>query len=351
MEDAHAAVLDLDETGGQNSNAFFAVYDGHGGQNAAKYSGTGVHEKLVTEDAYKSQSYVEALKRTFLDVDEDMKLVEGVNAIGGSGCTAVAALVTSDNRIFVANAGDSRAVLSCKGTAKPLSVDHKPGDAAEHKRITEAEGFVRFGRVCGNLALSRAFGDFEYKKNEKLTPEAQIITCDPEIMEHAIEDDDEFLIIACDGIWDCLTSQAAVDSVRYLLSQGYKLPEVCERLLDHLIAPDTDADSPVGCDNMTILVVALLNGKTEEEWYAQVSSRAKQNQDFQSLPYLYAEFRLVRFEKKKAMMVERERQRMNDATAAVGSGSWATTPTQATEPSSPQLFGKQPESVPPLATA
>lgn len=51
----------------------------------------------------------------------------------------------------------------------------------------------------GNLALSRAFGDFEYKKNDALTPEAQIVTVDPEIIEHAIASDDEFLIIACDG--------------------------------------------------------------------------------------------------------------------------------------------------------
>ena len=53
--------------------------------------------------------------------------------------------------------------------------------------------------VAGNLALARALGDFDYKRNEALSPEAQIITCDPEIVEHEMTDEDEFLIIACDG--------------------------------------------------------------------------------------------------------------------------------------------------------
>ena len=55
--------------------------------------------------------------------------------------------------------------------------------------------------ICpsGNVALARALGDFDYKKNNSLSPEAQIITCDPEIIEHDITEEDEFLIIACDG--------------------------------------------------------------------------------------------------------------------------------------------------------
>ncbi|KAH8083345.1 phosphatase 2C-domain-containing protein [Cristinia sonorae] len=345
MEDAHAAVLDLDGNE-ESTNAFFAVYDGHGGFNCAKHSGPNVHRKLITQDAYKSGEYREALRRTFIEFDEEMKSLTGNDAIGASGCTAVTALVTKDNRVFVANAGDSRAVISSGGLSKALSNDHKPGDPAETKRITEAQGFVRFGRVNGNIALSRAFGDFEYKKNETLSPEAQIITCDPEIIEHAISADDEFLIIACDGIWDCLSSQAAVDSVRLLLSQGYKLPEVCERLLDHLVAPDTDSDSPVGCDNMTVLVVALLNGKTEDEWYAWVSERAKQNTNFERLPQLYADYRLSRFEKRKEIMAERERQRQGDST-----GSGTLTPTQVSETAaeSGTSFLAQPELTPPAS--
>ena len=70
-----------------------------------------------------------------------------------SGCTAVAALITEDQDIIVANAGDSRIVLCEKGEAVPLSYDHKPGNKGENSRIVAAGGFVEFGRVNGELLL------------------------------------------------------------------------------------------------------------------------------------------------------------------------------------------------------
>ena len=71
--------------------------------------------------------------------------------------------------------------------------------AGEKSRITAAGGFVDFGRVNGNLALSRAIGDFEFKKSAELPPEKQIVTAYPDVEEHTLTDDDEFLVIACDG--------------------------------------------------------------------------------------------------------------------------------------------------------
>lgn len=70
---------------------------------------------------------------------------------------------------------------------------------AEKARICAAGGFVDFGRVNGNLALSRAIGDFEFKKSAELPPEAQIVTAFPDVLMHDITDDDEFLVVACDG--------------------------------------------------------------------------------------------------------------------------------------------------------
>ena len=71
--------------------------------------------------------------------------------------------------------------------------------SAEKNRITAAGGFVDFGRVNGNLALSRAIGDFEFKKSAELSPEAQIVTAFPDVETHDLTDDDEFLVLACDG--------------------------------------------------------------------------------------------------------------------------------------------------------
>ena len=53
--------------------------------------------------------------------------------------------------------------------------------------------------MCGNLALSRALGDFGYKRNADLPPEQQIVTAFPDVVIHEVSDDDEFLVIACDG--------------------------------------------------------------------------------------------------------------------------------------------------------
>lgn len=80
-----------------------------------------------------------------------------------------------------------------------LDTDFHVGEKA---RINAAGGFVDFGRVNGNLALSRAIGDFEFKKSAELAPEQQIVTAFPDVTVHEITDDDEFLVVACDGSYD-----------------------------------------------------------------------------------------------------------------------------------------------------
>ena len=118
-----------------------------------------------------------------------------------SGSTAVVALVTPAFELIAANVGDSRIVLSANGEAIPLSTDHKPTVAAETARIRQAGGFVEAGRVNGALALSRAVGDFEYKKNANLGPEAQMVTAYCDITERKLNPEDEFIVMACDGKW------------------------------------------------------------------------------------------------------------------------------------------------------
>lgn len=310
MEDAHTAELQLEE---DNKNAFFAVYDGHGGASVAKYAGKNVFKRLTGEQSYKEGNYQESLKKAFLGIDEDiLKSPEFLR--DPSGCTAVAALVTEDNRIFVANAGDSRCVLGTKGESKPLSFDHKPNNEAEMARIFRAGGYVEYGRVNGNLALARALGDFEYKKNANVSAEDQIITANPEITEHKITADDEFLIIACDGIWDCLTSQQCVDAVRLLISEGKELSEIAEIICELCLAPDTESGAGIGCDNMTMLVVALLNGRTKEEWREWVTDRVKNNVGHatpEALPQLYSQSRLAAFKAKRAAEEAREKDRQS----------------------------------------
>ena len=77
---------------------------------------------------------------------------------------------------FKGNVGDSRSISSIKGRVEQLSFDHKPSNEAETQRIIAAGGWVEFNRVNGNLALSRALGDFVFKKNDQKRAEEQIVT-------------------------------------------------------------------------------------------------------------------------------------------------------------------------------
>ncbi|KAE8181313.1 hypothetical protein CF336_g8965, partial [Tilletia laevis] len=281
MEDAHATILKLTDADDKDKISFFAVYDGHGGSAVAKYAGKTVHGRLSKLPQFKSGDYEAALKRAFLATDEDLR-EDAAFANDSSGCTAVAALLvpgeTSEaaRRIIVANAGDSRSVLSLKGEAKPMSYDHKPTNQKETARIVGAGGFVEFGRVNGNLALSRALGDFEFKGNHSLPPEDQAVTADPDVIVHSMTGEEEFLVLACDGIFDCLSNQQVVDFVRRGIASGKDLSKICEEAMDRCLAPDTDLGG-VGSDNMTICVVALLNGRTKKEWYAWVKERVDNN--------------------------------------------------------------------------
>lgn len=164
----------------------------------------------------------------------------------------------------------------------------------EKARITAAGGFVDFGRVNGNLALSRAIGDFEFKKSADLAPEQQIVTAYPDVVVHDLGQDDEFLVIACDGtlratipkghsglvliadagigIWDCQSSQAVVEFVRRGIAAKQDLEKICENMMDNCLASNSETGG-VGCDNMTMIVIGILNGKTKEEWYDEIAKR------------------------------------------------------------------------------
>lgn len=306
MEDAHTTILDLEKTNNNNNNnnnddiktdddnsnddnetktastskntvtdstdpvAFFAVYDGHGGDRIAKYTGDNLYKLITKEPEFHKGNFGKALQNTFLATDREI-LEDNELKLDQSGCTATTVLLNS-KKIVCANAGDSRTVLSVNGSAKPLSYDHKPNNEGEHARICAAGGFVDIGRVNGNLALSRAIGDFDFKKSTDLPPEEQIVTAFPDIIEHDITENDEFVVLACDGIWDCLSSQQVVEVVRRGINDRKSLVEISESIMDVCLAPSSGG-SGIGCDNMSIVIVALLQGKTLEEWYDHIIAK------------------------------------------------------------------------------
>ncbi|TGZ70859.1 hypothetical protein CRM22_002958 [Opisthorchis felineus] len=235
-----------------------------------------------TDDDDEDEDEDEAIRGLRLGVPSALKDQDDSEPGVDSGTTACVALLLPYNgivKLFVANAGDSRAVL-CRGTvAVDLSVDHKPEDEDEKSRITAAGGTVtRDGRVNGGLNLSRALGDHSYKQVQGLPLAAQMITPSPDVTQFdLIPGSDQFLVIACDGVWNSMTSQEVVDFVRERLqskldtqggevltptsdreSNAITLSKICEEIFDHCLAPNTDGDG-TGCDNMTCIIVRFDN--------------------------------------------------------------------------------------------
>jgi len=201
MEDTYQAAVNLN---GDPKKAFYGVFDGHGGHLASEYTAEYLH-KLILKHKFAEQP-VPSLKSGFKQLDHGwLRLAERNNLDDGS--TVISVLII-DKTLFVANVGDSRAVLSVGGKALALSCDHKPNRDDEKKRIEKLGGrIVFFGtwRVEGVLAVTRAIGDRRLKA---------FVSAVPEITEHKLQVNDDFLILASDGVWDVLTCQDAVDIVK-----------------------------------------------------------------------------------------------------------------------------------------
>ncbi|CAH0560983.1 unnamed protein product [Brassicogethes aeneus] len=259
MEDSHSHILSLPD---DPNTAYFAVYDGHGGAKIADYAGKHLHKYIINRSEYKDGNVADAMKQAFLELDRVMLDEESLKN-EQSGTTAVT-MIIKDNKLFCANVGDSRAVASINGKATPLSKDHKPSNPEEFDRIMAAGGWVNSNRVNGNLALSRALGDFIFKRNAAFTAEQQIVTAFPEVEERELNSDWEFLVLACDGIWDVMSNEEVVSYVRDNIAMGMEPSEICEKLMDRCLAPDCELMG-LGCDNMTVVIVGLLHGGTYEE--------------------------------------------------------------------------------------
>ncbi|CCD17479.1 unnamed protein product [Trypanosoma congolense IL3000] len=257
MEDKH--VLDVTFRSGANNSeeGLFCVFDGHSGKDCAIRC-----SELIPK---VSRNHLKRHVDGFSEIDFEAVYLE-VDALleGGlsdqSGCTAVSVHVTP-TRITCASVGDSRAVLCRNGAAVALSEDHKPERAEERARIEAAGGIVSENRVNGQLAMSRAFGDFSYKAQKTQSPREQLVITVPDVVKVDREIGDTFLVLACDGIFDVLSNEQLINSV--LAKKGENKPnrDICEEICRECLAPSAEggrfAARPQGTDNMTLMIVDL----------------------------------------------------------------------------------------------
>ncbi|XP_044717659.1 protein phosphatase 2C domain-containing protein [Hirsutella rhossiliensis] len=298
MEDTHAFLYNFLDT---SDNGYFAIFDGHAGTFAADWCGKKLH--IILEDVIRKNpdaAVPELLDQTFTTVDAQLEKLPLKN----SGCTAAIAVLRWEDRVpsdrsitgsvpiapaaaaaakaasksspgspprkdqessatvsdntnasfpdtpharlkgsagrqrvlYTANVGDARIILCRGGKALRLSYDHKGSDENEGKRIANAGGLILNNRVNGVLAVTRALGD-AYMKD--------LVTGHPYTTETVIQADlDEFIIIACDGLWDVCSDQEAVDLVRNIQE-----PTAASKLLvDHAL-------SRFSTDNLSCMIV------------------------------------------------------------------------------------------------
>lgn len=257
MEDEHIQIDDLSAHVGpffgcSMPSAFYAVFDGHDGPDAAAYIKRNAM-KLFFEDAdLPHTSDIDAVflnrlenshRKSFLLAD--LALAEEHSVSSSCGTTALTALVLGRN-LLVANVGDCRAVLCQKGKAVEMSQDHKLSYLPERRRVEKLGGSIVGGYVNG-LSVTRALGDWRLKLPHG---SASPLIADPDFQQVLLTEEDEFLIIGCDGIWDVMSSQCAVSLVRRGLRR-HDDPQQCAR---ELVAEALRLNTP---DNVTVIVICF----------------------------------------------------------------------------------------------
>lgn len=279
---------------GLNNFTYAAVFDGHAGFASAKF----LKDELYNECAIALQdgsllesndvgATREALRKAFLEADRKLlSWLEEVNDEVDSGSTATVMFV-GGGRLIVSHIGDSSVVLSRSGKPVQITSPHRPyGNSKvsldEIRRIKAAGGWVTNGRICGDISVSRAFGDMRFKTKKKDMLEKGIregkwtgkfasriklsgdwVTATPDIYHADLGTDIEFIIVASDGLWDCMNSLDAVKFVRNQLRQHRDVQCACEALANAALKRNTQ-------DNVSIIIadfgrVVQQDGPEEEK--------------------------------------------------------------------------------------
>ncbi|XP_067363402.1 integrin-linked kinase-associated serine/threonine phosphatase 2C isoform X2 [Channa argus] len=273
MQDAHVLMPDLSSClsalPSQVSRvSYFAVFDGHGGARASQFAAEHLHlnlaKKFPSGDPENLDKLIKkCLLDTFRQTDEDfLKKASSQKPAWKDGSTATCVLVVDDT-VYVANLGDSRAVLcrleaaaeeQKKSVTLALSKEHNPTIYEERMRIQRAGGTVRDGRVLGVLEVSRSIGDGQYKRCGVIST--------PDLRRCQLTTNDRFIILACDGLFKVFSAEEAVKFVLNIMQERSveQKPGLTEEDVRFEVACQQLASEAVkrGCaDNVTVILVTI----------------------------------------------------------------------------------------------
>mmetsp|Transcript_132616 Transcript_132616/g.383388 ORF Transcript_132616/g.383388 Transcript_132616/m.383388 type:complete len:419 (+) Transcript_132616:94-1350(+) len=263
MEDALVCAPDIESAfcASNASQALFGVMDGHGGSEVSCYVAQLLVRKVRSCIARGDPSSV-ALKRAILQIEDDLRKASAHGRWRHMGCTVAVALLTP-SCVSVASVGDSRVFKCRKGAVVPLTRDHRPESPRERRRIEAAGGMVaKFGqcyRIDASLNMSRALGDFSLK-DPNLPQDRQMISPVPDVTVSEIDADDEFLVVACDGLFELMSWETVCEYIHKRI-RTRPLAEIAEGLLDACCSHSVPATMGRGTDNESVIIVKL-HGQT-----------------------------------------------------------------------------------------
>jgi len=232
-------------TAASEASFLLSVFDGHAGHRCANFLVNSLPAELHRETASSGLGIPseEIFRKIFKSMDEmwlDSAAVKEPKIEDGSTALCVA---VEGNELIVANCGDCRAILCQAGQTVALTRDHRPTDDIEQQRIINQGGTVIGGRLQGQLAVSRAFGNYEFK-------ELEILSSEPEIHHVSLNTDVEYLVVGSDGLYDHFTNEELISFIKNGLmnNSNTTLESIVKELVEEAIDRGSD-------DNITILVV------------------------------------------------------------------------------------------------
>ena len=232
MEDKGRAIENFN---GDPDNALFCLFDGHGGGEVSKFLQSNFHTYMKESLPYTDVK--KGLITLFNTVDQKIK-ESNFFQVGATACIIYITIENNKKILYSANVGDTRSVLIKKNEYKRLSYDHRASDPNEYSRIMNEGGIVFAGRVYGQLMLSRAFGDWELKSYG--------VSCEPFVTRVELSDNDKYLVVATDGVWDVLE-----DGDAYNMSIGVdNSKELCNKIIQTSLDKGT-------MDNLSCFVIKL----------------------------------------------------------------------------------------------
>lgn len=241
MEDKGKSILNYNN---DKNKLLFCLFDGHGGDEVSTYLQKNFFKIMKKYLNEKDENEEINFEQLFKEIDEEFK--------GGKyyqiGSTATIIYITKElvdeninetqKVLYCINIGDTKCILTQTTGSRKLSFDDLLTDKSEYNRIIEGGGYIKNGRVCGKLMISRAFGDWEIKQHG--------LICTPHVTKLCINKDCKYVIVATDGIWDALDD---LDVYKLSLST-----ENSKNLCDDIIKNALEKKSR---DNLSCFVIKL----------------------------------------------------------------------------------------------